>query len=346
MLNSDCTGCFPADTSTLRSPCKMDPNEIPLPEFSAQQTANCPFLGTLTNEGIIPDDWMINETVWRATSFSSRRNGNSKLPNLAGHFGGNFRDHSTWIDETHKVQNVNMGNAVGCVYWYVNPLKMEGLANEHHSSVGISDCPTDWDNCGFDCSNAGEWKCLPKDTAKESHEECKAGLPNSGNLDLFIKALTGNTVVDESEYITTCDLAEFKHFSDLVHASGAPRDIVHDFHFENPTESFATKCNHSFFESDGNFLKQTTQPTGGSIGGSIAGGYHDLVHYFGESDARKPKCDDRKTDYFKLQVKDLRRIDLERKLPCGFDRAGLFAWMNAHNGITDRRSSDDWLAGC
>lgn len=347
-LSTSCSNCFPEDSSHLRSPCGMRPDDIALPEFEEQQTANCPFLGTLTNEGVIPFDWIMNETVWRASAFASDRNGNQKLPHLAGHFAGNFRDHSTWVDHSAQVNSSgnteSMGSLVDCFYWYVNPLKMEGLGNEHSSSVGISDCPTDWTNCGFDCSNAGEWKCKPREP---NYSACKAGLPNNDRLNKFIKELTGDEDFDDESVVTSCDLRDFMATVESVHSSDVPTEIslVEDFHFNNPTASFSTQCNHSFDE-DGTFLTQTGFPTGGAIGGGIVGGYLDLLQYFGKYSASDGECSDGKVK-FVLPVKDLRRIDIERKLPCDFDRAGLFKWMKDHNGVTDRRQSEsNWFAGC
>jgi len=121
---SNCSGCFPTDKTHLQSLCGRDPNKIPLPSFEEQNTANCPFLGTLVNEGIIPFDWMINETAWRAIAFGSARNGNSLIGHIDGHITGNFRDHSLWVDTQRNVKDFKSGEDTVCKYWYVNPQKM------------------------------------------------------------------------------------------------------------------------------------------------------------------------------------------------------------------------------
>lgn len=345
--SQSCDDCFPkeGDRAHLRSPCKMHPDDIPLPSFDVQKNANCPFLGTLTNEGIVPNDWIINETAWRAASFASSRNKNSMLPGLQGHFAGNFRDHSTWVDRNHKVKNAQ-DNMVDCIYWYLKPVDMEGMSNEHHSSVGISDCPTNWGDCAFQCGSAGEWKCQGfSDLA-----ECQAKLPNADILGEFIKAISDDatTLEDSDHYLTTCMLAKFKSTVELQLKMGAPVDLNEDLHFHTPAVSFGTNCDHSFRDEDGTFLEQITSGTGGHIGGSIVGGYIDLFHFFGEVHDSDPEmCDDGSTKFFKLKVKDLKRIDIERKIPCSFPRDDFFGWMNMHNGVTDRRkNATGWFDGC
>jgi hypothetical protein len=351
--SEDCDDCFPPETypngtkgrTHLRSPCKMHPDDIPLPGFDRQKNANCPFLGTLTNEGVVPDDWMINETVWRAASFASSRNKDSMLPGLQGHFAGNFRDHSTWVDRKNKVKDAQE-KLVDCKYWYLSPVNMEGMSNEHHSSVGISDCPTNWGDCAFQCGSAGEWKCQGfSDLA-----ECQSKLPNADILDEFIQALSNKatTINDPDHYLDTCMLAKLRSTVDLQRAMGKPVDLNEDLHFHTPAVSFGVNCDHSFRDEDGTFLEQITSGTGGHIGGSIVGGYIDLFHFFGEVHDSDPElCDDGSTKFFKLQVKDLKRIDIERKIPCSFHRDEFFAWMNTHNGVTDRRkSANNWFDGC
>jgi hypothetical protein len=325
----------------------MHPDDIPLPEFGVQKNANCPFLGTLTNEGIIPNDWMINETAWRAASFASSRNKNSMLPGLQGHFAGNFRDHSTWVDRKHKVKDAQE-HLVDCKYWYLNPVTMEGMSNEHHSSVGISDCPTNWGDCAFQCGSAGEWKCQGfSDLA-----ECQSKLPNADILGEFIEAISekASTINDHDHYLTTCMLAKFRSTVDLQRSMGKPVDLNEDLHFHTPAVSFGASCDHSFRDEDGTFLEQITSGTGGHIGGSIVGGYIDLFHFFGEvHDSDPMMCDDNSTKFFKLKVKDLKRIDIDRKIPCSFPRDDFFAWMSTHNGVTDRRKVNgtaDWFNGC
>jgi hypothetical protein len=246
------------------------------------------------------------------------------------------------------VKNLN-GEEVDCNYWYVNPTNMEGLSNEHGSSVGISDCPTDWANCAFECSSAGEWVCQPLDKPTETFAECQAKLPNVDKFNLFVRTVTGMNTVDEEGYVTTCDLGRFASTVDLVHAIEAKSGIVEDLHFFTPVESFGTDCDHSFTDSDGTFLKQLSQGTGGHIGGSIVGGYVDLVHYFGEVDPTDPNkmCETSDHKFFRIKVKDLRRIDIERRLPCSFDRSKLFGWMHEHNGVTDRRKDQEgWFSTC
>jgi hypothetical protein len=81
------------------------------------------------------------------------------------------------------------------MYWYLNPVRMEGMSNEHKSSTGISDCPTDWSQCKFKCGSAGEWQCDIKQAT------CSANLPNEAKFDAFIKRLTGSDVIDEDAYI-------------------------------------------------------------------------------------------------------------------------------------------------
>lgn len=354
MLSSDlsqtCSSCFPTDTGHLKSPCGKNPNQIALPPFSVQQTANCPFLGTLTNEGLLPYDWMMNETVWRATAFASDRNNNAALPHIQGHFAGNFRDHSTWVDTVNKVNSSSGSKSTECVFWYVNPVEMEGLGNEHDSSIGISDCPTNWENCGFDCANAGEWKCQPG----PGIEECRQLLPNGDKLASFIAKL--NEMSDDGKsgeerltgYVTTCELEAFALEIEAIHASQTATHIVEDFHFVNPTASFSEQCNNSFTHGDGVFLTQTTHPIGGTIGGSIVGGYKDLFQYFGEHDmtnANRMCIGFPETKYFKIKETDLERVDLERKLPCDFPRESLFEWMREHNGVLDRLGPDGQTDG-
>jgi hypothetical protein len=231
---------------------------------------------------------------------------------------------------------------------------MEGLSNEHSESVGISDCPTDWSSCGFDCSNAGEWKCLPWDTDAAPYGACKSNLPNEDKLDDFIRALKMidfDVAIDDSQFITTCELHTFATRVMYVQGNASESDsIVHDLHTISPMMAFTTTCNHSFTdEGTGNFLKQDSFPSGGQIGGSIVGGYKDLVHWFGELD-NSQSCSGHTGDTYKLKIGDLRRIDIKRRLPCDFPRDELFLWMFAFNGARDRRSDcsmyADWFAGC
>merc|ERR1719220_1972069 len=179
---SQCCDCFPQEGNQghLRSPCGIDPATLDLPTMVDQRTANCPFLGTLANEGVIANDWIINETLWKAASFGAA--GTMPLPHVAGAFAGNFRDHSLWEDATSKVKNQE-GTEVTCAYWYLNPVKMEGMSNEHISSTGISDCPTDWTSCKFRCDSAGEWQC------EQTELSCRENLPNPQKFNDFVKIL-------------------------------------------------------------------------------------------------------------------------------------------------------------
>jgi len=330
---NQCCDCFPEEgaRSHLRSPCGRDPSTIPLPNMVDQQTANCPFLGTLTNEGVIANDWIINETLWKAASFGAA--GTTPLHNVQGAFQGNFRDHSRWKDEM-KVQD-QKGAEVQCVYWYLNPLKMEGMSNEHKSSTGISDCPTDWSKCKFKCGSAGEWQCDTQEAA------CSANLPNEAKFDAFIKKLIGFDVIDEDAYVTTCQLEMFRRDADVAHDEEEEEGLIHDFHFHSHIQH---DCSHAgrTITVNGKTLTQTSNGiSGGQIGGSISGGYKDLVQYFGQPSST---C----ANGFQIQVKDLRRIDLERKFPCSFDRTALFAWVQDQNPlVTDRRVADsEWMDGC
>jgi hypothetical protein len=297
-----------------------------------QRRANCPFLGTLTNEGVIANDWIVNETLWKAASFWAE--GTMPLHNVKGAFQGNFRDHSLWQDET-KV-NDQSGAEVSCAYWYLNPIKMEGMSNEHKSSTGISDCPTDWSKCSFKCGSAGEWQCDIKDAA------CSADLPNEAKFNEFIRKLTGSNVFYEDAYITTCQLELFRQDADIAHNKNLEEGLIHDFHFHSHIQH---NCGHAGrnVTVNGKTLTQTSSGiSGGQIGGSISGGYKDLVQYFGQ---RSSRC----VNGFEIQVKDLRRIDLERKFPCSFDRTALFGWMQDQNPlIRDRRvpADSEWMSGC
>jgi hypothetical protein len=296
-----------------------------------QRTANCPFLGTLTNVGIVANDWIVIESLWKAASFGAA--GTEPLHNVRGAFQGNFRDHSLWKDET-QVKDQS-GADVPCMYWYLNPVRMEGMSNEHISSTGISDCPTDWSQCKFKCGSAGEWQCDIK------QETCSANLPNEAKFDAFIKRLTGSDVIDEDAYITTCQLEMFRQVADVAHGMEEEEDLIHDFHFHSHIQH---DCSHAgrTITVDGKTLTQTsTGISGGQLGGSISGGYKDLVQYFGQPSSTCPG--------FEILVKDLRRIDLERKFPCSFDRTALFAWMQDQNPlIIDRRvpADSEWMAGC
>jgi len=332
---SQCCDCFPEEGNQghLRSPCGIDPSTIDLPTMLQQRTANCPFLGTLANEGIIAYDWIINETLWKAASFGAA--GTTPLHNVAGAFQGNFRDHSLWEDATSKVKDQD-GTEVSCAYWYLNPMKMEGMSNEHKSSTGISDCPTDWNSCSFRCSSAGEWQC---DLA-QTDTSCSDNLPSQQFFDAFVENLIGGQV-SEDAYITTCQLETFRvQQANVAHDNNTEEELVHDFHLHS---QIPHDCGHAgrTINVENKSLAQTSAGiTGGAIGGSISGGYKDLVQYFGQPSTT---CAG-----FELQVRDLRMIDLQRKLPCSFDRTAIFEWMQQQNPkITDRRVGEaGWLDGC
>jgi len=300
-----------------------------------QKTANCPFLGTLANEGVIANDWIINETLWKAASFGAA--GTMPLHDVAGAFTGNFRDHSLWEDSASKVKDQG-GTEVTCAYWYLNPVNMEGMSNEHKSSTGISDCPTDWNSCRFRCGSAGEWQC----DLDQTDSSCRDNLPNKQKFDAFVENLIEGIVSEES-YVTTCQLNNFRDFQAVVaHVNNAEEDLIHDFHFHSHIPHECGLAGRTI-NVGGKKLTQTSDSIfGGRIGGSISGGYKDLVQYFGQPSTT---C----ADGFEIQVRDLRRIDLERKLPCSFDRAALFDWMQEQNpNIKDRRILGDagWLDGC
>jgi len=112
---------------------------------------------------------------------------------------------------------------VACNYFYLNPLDMEGMSNEHISSTAIHDCATDWNTCAFQCSSAGEFRCELQDPA------CHDTLPNPNAFDAFVAGVLAGS---ERQVITTCQLdAFFENEISVAHDAQMEERVINDFHF-------------------------------------------------------------------------------------------------------------------